>query len=55
MKLKAVVSHMLYAFADATFRLQASQLVVQKITIKIDIDPQIGYDSKNGPPGIKNW
>jgi hypothetical protein len=54
MKLKAVVSHMLFAFADATFRLQTSQLVVQKFTIKIDIDPQIGDDSKKGPPGTKN-
>jgi hypothetical protein len=54
MKLKAVGFHLLYAFADATFRLQASQLVVQKITIKTDIDPQINDDSKKGPPGIKN-
>ncbi len=54
MKLKDVVSHLLYVFADATFRLQASPLVVQKIPIKIDIDQQIGDDSKKGPPGIKN-
>lgn len=52
MKLKAVISHMLFAFAGVIFRLQASQLVVQKFTIKIDIDPQIGDDSKMGPPGI---
>ena len=52
MKLKALGFHLLYAFADATFRLQASPLVVQKFTIKIDIDPQIGDDSKMGPPGI---
>jgi hypothetical protein len=54
MKLKAVVSNMLYAFADATFRLQENPIVVQKITIKIDMDPQIGDDSKKGPPGIRN-
>jgi len=54
MKLKAVGFHLLYALADALFRLQASQLAVQKFTIKIDIDPQIGDASKKGPPGIKN-
>ncbi len=54
MKLKAVVSHLLFPFAGVIFRLQASPLAVQKFTLKIDIDPQIGDDSKKGPPGIKN-
>jgi len=35
MKLKAVVSHLLSAFAGVLFRLQASPLAVQKITIKL--------------------
>jgi hypothetical protein len=51
-KLKAVGFHLLCASADATFRLQASPLAVQKFTSKFDIDPQIGDDSKKGPPGI---
>lgn len=54
MKLKAVGFPLLYAFADAAFQLQASQLAVQKFTLRIDFDPQIGDDSKKGPPGIKN-
>ena len=54
MKLKAFVSHLLFAFADVIFRLQANPLVVQKITIKIGIDLQIGNDSKKGPPRIQN-
>ena len=53
MKLKDVVLHLLFAFGGVLFMLQANSLVVQKITIKIDIDPQIGDDSRKGPPGIK--
>lgn len=54
MKLKAVGFHLLYAFADVTIWLHASQLAVLKSTMKIVIDPQIGDDSKKGPPGILN-
>jgi len=46
---------MLFAFACVIFRLQLNPLVVQQFTIKIDIDPQIGDDSKKGPPEIKNY
>jgi hypothetical protein len=53
MKLKDVVLHLPFAFAGVLFMLQANSLVVQKFTIKIDIDRQIGDDSKKGPPGIK--
>jgi len=53
MKIEDVVSHLFFAFAGILFMLQANSLVVQKITIKIDIDPQFGDDSKKGPPGIK--
>ncbi len=53
MKLKEVVSHLLFAFAGVLFMLQANSLVAQKITLKIDTDPQIGDDSGKGPPGIK--
>ena len=51
-KLKAVISPLLFIFAGLLFMLQANPLVAQKSTIKIDIDPQIGVDSKKGPPGI---
>lgn len=54
MKLKAVVSHLLFAISGVLFRLQASPLAVQKITIKIDIGPHIGGDFQKGPPEIKN-
>lgn len=53
MKLKVVVSRLLFAFADVIFRLQASPLVVQKFIIKIDFDSQAGDDYKKGPSGIK--
>ena len=53
MKLKAVVMHLLLAFADVLLMLQANLLVIQKIIIKINIDPQIGSDSKTGPPEIE--
>jgi len=53
MKLKEVVSHLLFAFAGVLFMLQANSLEVQKNTIKIALDPQIGDDSCNGPPGVK--
>jgi len=53
MKLKEVVSHLLFAFAGVLFLLQANSFAAQKITIKIDIDPQISDDSSKGPPGIK--
>ena len=53
MKLKEVVSHLLFAFAGVLFMVQANSLSVQKIALKIDIDPQIGDDSGKGPPGIK--
>jgi hypothetical protein len=52
MKLKAVVSHLLSAFAGVLFQLQASPLAVQKFTLQIDIDPRMGGDAKKGPPGI---
>ena len=50
MKLKSVGFHLPYAFADLTFRLQAIPLAIQKSLIKINIDLQIGDDSKKGPP-----
>ena len=50
MKLKAVVLHLLFDFADVVVRLQANPLVVQKSTIKIAIDSQIGDNSQKGPP-----
>ena len=53
MKLKEVVSHLLFAFAGVLFMLQANSPAVQKITLKTDIDPQIGDESRKGPPGIK--
>ncbi|MBW8334361.1 MAG: hypothetical protein K0M40_20260 [Prolixibacteraceae bacterium] len=53
MELKAVVSNLLLIFAGLLFMLQANPLVAQKSSIKTDIDPQIGVDSKKGPPGIK--
>ena len=53
MKLKAVISNLLLIFAGLLFMLQANPLVAQKSTIKTDIDPQIGVDSKKGPLGIK--
>lgn len=53
MKLKAVISNLLLIFAGLLFMLQANPLVAQRFTIKTDIDPQIGVDSKKGPPGIK--
>ncbi len=53
MKLKEVVSHLLFAFAGVLILLQANSLVTHKITLKIAIDPQIGDDSGKGPPGIK--
>jgi hypothetical protein len=52
MKLKDVVLHLLFAFEGVLFMSQANSLVVQKITIKTDIDPQICDDSRKGPPGI---
>lgn len=54
MKLKAVDFHLLFTFADATFGLEVKELAVQKFSIKIDLDPQTGHDSKKGQPGIKN-
>ena len=50
MKLKEVVSHLLFAVAGILFMLQANSVAVQKITLKSDIDPQIGDDSRKGPP-----
>ena len=50
MKLKEVVSHLLFAFAGILFMLQANSVAVQKITLKSDIDLQIGDDSRKGPP-----
>ena len=54
MKLKTVGFHLLYAFADVTIWLQASQFAVLKSTMKIAIDPLIGDDSQKGPPVVKN-
>ena len=51
MKLKEVVSHLLFAFAGILFIVQANSLVVQKITLKTEIDPQLGDDYGKGPPG----
>jgi hypothetical protein len=53
MKIKEVVLHLLFACAGVLFTMQANSLVVRKFTIKTDIDPQIGDDSRKGPPGIK--
>ena len=53
MKLKEVVSHLLFTFAAVLFLVQVNSLVIQKSTLKIAIDPLIGDDSGKGPPGIK--
>lgn len=53
MKLKAIILHLLLIFAGLLFMLQANPLVAQNFTIKIDINPQIGVDSKTGTLGIK--
>jgi len=52
MKLKAVVSHLLFASAGMLSRLQARPLVAQKIPIRTDFDQQIGHESPKGLPGI---
>lgn len=54
MKPKDVVMHLLFASAGVLFMLQANPPVVQKFTIKLDIDPRSGDDSQKGPPGIIN-
>ena len=52
MKLKEVVLHLLFASAGVLFMMQANSLVAQKFTIITATDPQIGDDSRKGPPGI---
>jgi hypothetical protein len=52
MKLKAVVSHLLFASAGMLSRLQACPLVVQQIPIRTELDQQIGDDPQKGLPGI---
>lgn len=52
MKLKAVVSYLLFASAGMLSRLQACPLVAQKIPIRTDFDQQIGDDPRKGLPGL---
>ena len=52
MKLKEDVLHLLFAFAGVLFIVHANSLIVQKIILKTDLDPQIGESYRKGPPGI---
>jgi hypothetical protein len=50
--LKAVVPHLLFAFADATFQMLASKLPVCNSTIKFNLNLQHGCFSGKWPSGI---